>query len=245
MRIPRIHVEHTLQPGAELRLDGDAAHYLAGVLRMQPGRSIILFNGRGGEFTAEIAAVGKRQLDLRVGEARPDAGVSPLSVELAVAVSRGERFDWIVQKSTELGVTRIQPIWSERVEVKLDGRRLDRKLQHWRRISIGACEQCGRTRVPELPAPLTLQDYLGRSQAELRLLLHPAEAGRLDRTDSGPRRPQSAALLVGPEGGWDDGEVAAVLATGFQPWQLGPRILRTETAPVAALAILQDRFGDL
>lgn len=247
MRIPRAYIDHPLQTGAEFQLDRDTAHYLATVLRLQAGRPVILFNGLGGEFSADIVAADRKTVRVRVGEQRADTGVSPLDIELAIAISRGERFEWVVQKATELGVAGIQPLWSERVEVRLDGPRLLKKLDHWRRIAISASEQSGRTRLPELSAPLALHDYLDQVSSRVRLLLHPAEAGSLDQATGAmdpASGPLSISLLVGPEGGWDEVEVETIRNAGFQPWQLGPRILRTETAPVAALAVLQHRFGD-
>lgn len=261
MRIPRLHVRQSLAVGDALTLETEASHYLANVLRLQPGRPLRLFNGDGGEYDATLVQVRKKAVTVTIGAQHPDAGISPLMVEVAVAVSRGERFDWIVQKATELGAFRIQPLWSERVEVKLSGSRLDRKREHWHRISISASEQCGRTRLPELAEPRTLADYLTQPPPcpgpdTLRLILHPPLAQDGEAITAEPKAshstdaltsaspPTSATLLAGPEGGWTDNEVQAALDAGFHTWQLGPRILRAETAPVAALAVLQHRFGD-
>lgn len=267
MRIPRLHVRQPLAAGDTLTLETEASHYLANVLRLQPGRPLRLFNGDGGEYDATLVHIRKKAVTVAIGAQHPDAGISPLMVEVAVAVSRGERFDWIVQKATELGACRIQPLWSERVEVKLSGNRLDRKLEHWRRITISASEQCGRTRLPELAEPRTLADHLTQPPHRpgpdtLRLILHPPLAQALTSQADGeaitaePKAghstdaltsaspPISATLLAGPEGGWTESEVQAALDAGFRTWQLGSRILRAETAPVAALAVLQHRFGD-
>lgn len=240
MRIPRVFTEMSLSANCEVLLEPEVSHYLSNVLRLKPGRALVVFNGSGGEYPAEVIEAGKKQVRIHLQNHSPDHAVSPLYIELAIAVSRGERFDWVVQKATELGVTTLQPLWSERVEVRLKGPRLDKKLEHWRRISISASEQSGRTRLPELAPPIQLEEYLQRPSGISRLLLHPAEPGALD----GLQATDSISLLVGPEGGWSGPEVTAALSAGFQPWQLGPRVLRTETAPVAALAILQHRFGD-
>lgn len=248
MRIPRLHVSSSLTPGETLTLNEERSHYLASVLRLKPGQSLRLFNGQGGEFEATVEAVARKAVVVRAGPGHGDRGISPLKTELAVAISRGERLDWVIQKATELGVDRIRLLWSERVEVRLKGERLQRKHQHWQRIAISACEQSGRTRLPELPAPEPLRDYLQQlptDPASLRLLLHPPPPGQAPRSPlQGSPKPRSARLLVGPEGGWSEAEVQQACAAGFVPWSLGPRILRTETAPVAALAILQYCLGD-
>lgn len=241
MRIPRVHISQTVRAATTITLCSEVSHYLCNVLRLRAGRELVVFDGRGGEYSARLLEADRKRARVEVLAAHPDRGISPLNLELAVAVSRGERFDWVIQKATELGVNRIRPIWSARVEVKLPAARLERKLSHWQRVAVSACEQSGRTRLPELTAPCPLRDYLDSPAGEERLLLHPGEGKGLDAVTAGT----VVSLLIGPEGGWEDAEVDAALDAGFRLWQLGPRILRAETAPVAALAVLQHRFGDI
>ncbi|MFN3586278.1 MAG: 16S rRNA (uracil(1498)-N(3))-methyltransferase [Moraxellaceae bacterium] len=237
----RLYVALPLASGQTVTLPEDAAHHLR-VLRATPGDALTLFNGEGGEYAATVTTVGKKLVDVAVGEFRAHDHESPLHTHLGQVMSRGERMDYAIQKATELGVSVITPLISERCELKLRGEeRADKKLEHWRRIAISACEQCGRNRLPEIRLPRTLEDWLADTAADLKLVLAPALAGALPAD----MRPASAALLIGPEGGLSAREIAAAQAAEFAPWQLGPRVLRTETAPVAALALLQARYGDL
>jgi 16S rRNA (uracil1498-N3)-methyltransferase len=223
-----------------LELAPEASHHLARVLRMQCGDALIVFNGEGGEFPATITAVDKRTVQIATEQIRENAPESPLRLQLGIAMSKGERMDWIVQKATELGVARIVPLISERVELKLHGERADRKLAHWRGIAIAACEQCGRNRLPEIGEVQTLAQWLEQTEAEAKFVLHHRTEAALDAA----AKPASVALLVGPEGGLSESEIATAERKGFAPLRLGPRVLRTETAPLAAISVLQYVWGD-
>ena len=241
MRIPRIYTPHSLTVGQSLVLEDAAAHYLGKVLRMQPGRELVLFNGQGGEFQAQITDLGKKQVTLAIGEFSATDRESPLQLELAIGVSRGERMDWVLQKATELGVTRITPLLTERTEVKLAGERQDKKVQHWQHILISACEQCQRNILPLLSEPRDLDEWLAQVDAQHKFVLHHRDSSGLpdDTTVA------SVALLIGPEGGLSDHEIERARVKGFTPLTLGPRVLRTETAPIAAISLVQYRWGDL
>lgn len=240
MRVPRIFTDQPLTSNTTLELEPGPAHHIAKVLRMQVGRELILFNGRGGEFAAVITELGKRFVTVSLGEFSEPLTESPLKTELAIALSRGERMDWVIQKATELGVTRIQPLFTERTEVKLNGDRLEKRMQHWQQIIVSACEQSQRNILPVLLEPVPLQKALEASIASAKYVLH----HRTDKQLKDTHRPDSICLLVGPEGGLSDDEIALALQHDFSALSLGPRVMRTETAPVAALAVLQFHWGD-
>ncbi len=240
MRIPRIYTSQHLAMNTTLELEPGPAHHVAKVLRMTAGRELILFNGGGGEYAATIVAAGKRQVTVAVGDYSEPRTESPLHTELAIGLSRGERMDWVIQKATELGVTRIQPTLTERTEVKLQGDRLAKRMEHWQQIIVSACEQCQRNILPQLLEPVSLQQLLESSTASLKYVLH----HRTDRQLKDTGQPDSVCLLVGPEGGLSDNEIALALQHDFKALSLGPRVMRTETAPVAALAIMQFHWGD-
>jgi len=244
MRIPRIFTDQPLSSGTNLTLTGSAARHLFSALRMSPGQEITLFNGLGGEFSATLTTTAKSQVDVSVGECCEIDRESPLKLHLVIAVSRGERMDWIVQKATELGVTEITPLFSERTEVKLNGERLEKKLRHWQQVSISACEQCQRNRVPTINNALTLDQWLSQSHEDpqqLKLVLH----HRSDKTLAQHQPPENICLLVGPEGGLSDSEIERAMDRGFAALTLGPRVMRTETAPLAAISIMQSLWGDM
>ena len=244
MRIPRIFTDQPLSSGANLALTGSAARHLSSALRMSVGQEITLFNGRGGEFAATLTSTAKSQVDVSIGDCREIDRESPLRLHLAIAVSRGERMDWIVQKATELGVTEITPLFSERTEVKLNGDRLEKKLRHWQQVSISACEQCQRNIVPIINNALTLDQWLSQADGDseqLKLVLH----HRSDKTLAQHQAPKSVCLLVGPEGGLSNNEISRAMDKGFAALTLGPRVMRTETAPLAAISIMQSVWGDM
>ena len=240
MRIPRVFTPQALTLNSTLELAEAQSHYLSKVLRMQAGRELILFNGEGGEYSAEISKVHKKHIEVLVKEFSPENRQSHLSLELAIGVSRGERMDWVLQKATELGVTKITPLITERTEVKLSGERADKKMEHWQQIIISACEQCQRNILPELSEPQNFSDWIDTCDAELKFVLH-------HRNNQGFSKDKSAkniSLLIGPEGGLDNDEIAQAVAKNFSPLTLGPRVLRTETAPVAAISLVQYLWGD-
>ena len=244
MRTTRIHVEQPLALGAELALPAQAAEHVARVLRMNAGDALTVFNGDGFDYTTTLTSVGKRDVMVHVDGREAVANESPLRLTLAQAVARGEKMDLIVQKATELGVSRIVPLFTERSEVKLDAARAEKRLQHWRGVVASACEQSGRVRVPEVLPAVSLQAWLESlaDDGAQRLALLPE--GTLRARDIG----FSAAggwLVVGPEGGLGERDVSMLQEARFQGLRLGPRILRTETAGLAALAALQALHGDL
>ena len=251
MRVPRVFSSQPLAAGSEIELDEAASRHLVKVLRLKAGRPLVVFDGHGGEYSAELVEAGKRAR-VRLQEFFSKDRQSPLALTLAIGISRGDRFDWVVQKATELGVAHIQPLFTERCEVKLSGERLQKKLAHWRQIAISACEQCARNRVPEIAEPLKLAQYLHEQQdggadanGAVKLVLHHRTDIHLRQLEQAHGKPSAATLLVGPEGGLSQAEIDAALAQAYLPLRLGPRVLRTETAPVAALSVLQYQWGDL
>ncbi len=242
MRIPRIHTHQPLAPGATITLEREAARHLLAVLRLRPGSPVCLFNGEGGEYPGEIREASSKAVIVQLGAHDPNDRESPLRTLLGIGISRGERFEWVLQKATELGVSELFPLYTERTEVKLKGDREDRKHARWRQVLASACEQCGRNRLPVLHPPRPLGEWLAVT-ADIRLVLHHRTTASLP-TLAG-ETPGSVALLVGPEGGLSADEIASSLEAGFQAVALGPRIFRTETAPVTALGIVQWLWGDL
>ena len=243
MRLTRVYVDAPLAAGKRVILEGNAASHVTRVLRLRVGDALTLFNGAGGEYAASIDAARGGRLTVAVGEPRAVERESPLSLTLAQGVSRGERMDLVVQKATELGVCGIVPLFTERSVVRLGAQQAERKLTHWRAIAIAACEQSGRNRLPNVAPPVSLADLLrGGSDGSTRLLLSP---GATDTLGDVPRPLSAVTVLIGPEGGLAQAEQEAAVAAGFRPVRLGPRVLRTETAAIAALALLQREFGDL
>jgi 16S rRNA (uracil1498-N3)-methyltransferase len=243
MRLRRVYVDAALESGARLVLSGSAAGHLTRVLRLRPGAALTLFNGQGGEYAASIERVQGSKVTVAVGEHQPQERESPFPLTLAQGVSRGERMDLVVQKATELGASRLVPVLTERSIVRLDEERSDRKSSHWRAIAIAACEQCGRNRLPEVTLPARLGEFLRGSPADDTRLVLSLEATQ--RIEDVPRPQRGATVLIGPEDGLTDEEQQSALAQGFVAVRLGPRVLRTETAAIAALTLLQREFGDL
>jgi len=238
----RVYIDQPLSSGANISLPEDAARHLVQVLRMRLGDSFIAFNGLGGEYAATLGTVSKREAQASIGEFNSIDRESPLSITLAQCVSKGDRMDYTLQKAVELGVSNIVPLISSRTVVKLDAERWAKKIEHWQGVIISACEQSGRTRVPQLSAPQNLDDWL-RSSANnnLKLVLAPGASKQLRQLDPASR---AITLLIGPEGGLSEAECALAAKHEFAPLALGPRILRTETAGVAALAAIQAQWGD-
>ena len=247
-RSARFHIDSQLREGLRLDLPHEAAHHAARVLRLRAGDEIVLFDGRGGEFPARIEAIERSRVAVSVGTHRAVERESPLEVTLLQGVSSGERMDVTVQKAVELGVRAIQPVLAEKSVVKLDAERSDAKREHWRRIAISACEQCGRNRIPEVRPVMRLDEAARQlSPAGLRLLLSPHGGTRLRDALAGGRSGIAECeivLAIGPESGFSAGEEAQLVAAGFSAVRLGPRVLRTETAASAALAALNALAGD-
>lgn len=241
MRISRIFIDQPLASATLASLPPAAAHYVAKVLRLGAGAPLTLFNGDGHEYAAVITEAGKKQVHVAVGERRTPATESPLQVHIGLGISRGERMDLAVQKSVELGIARLTPLFTEHCEVKLAGERAHKRQAHWQQIAVSACEQSGRVRVPPVDPPRPLGEWLREPGPGLRLVLDHRQESSL----SALPRTREAVLLIGPEGGLSEEEVAGAHAAGFQGLRLGARVLRTETAPLAALAVLQFVWGDM
>ena len=242
MRHTRVYTDHKLLPGQEVILGKAVAHYLSRVLRLAVNEPVILFNGDGSDYPAAIETFHKNQVRLSVRQRQAAVKESPLKLTLGLAVSRGERMDYSLQKSTELGVRLFQPLISERVEVKLKGARLAKRMDHWRAVIISACEQSGRAKLPELLPLMNLDEWLEQAANPPRLVLQPGAAQSI-RQLSNPL--PAVELLVGPEGGFAPQELDRMVENDVTAIHLGPRILRTETAAPAAVAVLQGMFGDL
>jgi 16S rRNA (uracil1498-N3)-methyltransferase len=237
----RIFLPVTLAERLELELPDTAFRHLVQVLRLRDGDRFVAFDGKGGEYAAELADVGKRRATVRIGDHDPVDRESPLDLRLAQCVSKGERMDYTLQKAVELGVTRITPLISERSVVRLDAERWEKKLEHWRGVIVSACEQSGRTRVPPLDPAVALPQWLAAGITGTGVLLDPLGTAGIAEL-SRPEGPLT--LLAGPEGGLSDPEIAAARRAGLTGLHLGPRVLRTETAAVSLLAALQASWGD-
>jgi 16S rRNA (uracil1498-N3)-methyltransferase len=238
MRLSRFFIDAPLSLG-EHQLPEAQAHYISRVLRMAEGDALQVFDGSGFEFRGKLLEIGKKRVLVQLDEHFAGQIESPLQIHLGQGLSRGERMDWAIQKATELGVSEITPIFSDRCEVRLKDERADKRLLHWRQVAISACEQCGRSRVPVIHPPLLLADWLKQAEAELKLVLHPVAEPLVSHA-----KPATLAFLIGPEGGLSDAEVDQAQDAGFHSARLGPRVLRTETAPVVALAVAQQLWGD-
>ncbi|QLF93924.1 16S rRNA (uracil(1498)-N(3))-methyltransferase [Pseudomonas sp. ABC1] len=237
MRLSRFFIDAPLTLGQH-ELPEEQAHYIGRVLRLQAGAAVQLFDGSGQEFLGTVLESGKKRVSVELNEAFAGQPESPLHIHLGQGLSRGERMDWAIQKATELGASEITPIVSERCEVRLNDERADKRLAHWRQVAISACEQCGRSVVPKINSPQPLAQWLTLA-AELKLVLHPVAEPLASHA-----RPASLAFLIGPEGGLSDSEVEQAHRNGFHSARLGPRVLRTETAPVVALSVAQQLWGD-
>lgn len=241
MREIRIYTDQPLTENQSVVLDDNAARHLKTVLRVKPGQPVTLFNGAGGEYQGTITDSATKKVIVALSVHRQLERESPLHITLAIGISRGERMDWIVQKATELGVSVIVPLITERTEVKLNAERAQKKLRHWRQITISACEQSGRNKLPEIQPLQQFGDWLSQQSGENKFVLHHRAATPLASLAKFAR---SATVLIGPEGGLTEAEITAAAARSFQPLSLGPRVMRTETAPVAAISVLQMLWGD-
>lgn len=242
MRIPRLYQQLKPRLGETLELDQRASKHIVQVLRMQAGQPLVIFDGEGACWQASLLIADKRAAAVEINKPLEQESESPLSIHLGLGISKGERMDYAIQKAVELGVNEITPLFTQYTMVKLDTQRQHKRLQHWQGIMISACEQCGRNVLPGLHQPVDVDTWLNRVNTETRLVLEPSA----DLTLASIIQPgQAVTLLIGPEGGLNDTEITTALENGFQAVQLGPRILRTETAVVAALTALQISWGDL
>jgi 16S rRNA (uracil1498-N3)-methyltransferase len=245
VRTPRIYTPETLAAGARVVLTGSGAHHLARVLRAQPGATVTLFNGDGYEYAGRIASITREAVDVAIESQRTPVRESTREVVLVQGVSRGERMDYAIQKAVELGVTAIVPVLTERSVVRLDGERAQKRRTHWLSVAISACEQAGRLRVPSIAQPQALSSWLGvgaLAAGDSGLVLDPAA----DRGIAELPAPRGRVVLaIGPEGGLSTAEIGQFDRAGFTGMRLGPRILRTETAAVAALSAVQLLWGDM
>ena len=253
VRLTRVFVEGELQSGGVVELPRETGAHLAKVLRARSGDEVVLFNGDGREFIGAVEKVQGSRVSASIGAARIVDRESPFQLTLVQCVPRGDRMDFIVQKATELGVVRIIPVLSQRSVVRLDESQSVSKQVHWRAVAVSACEQCGRNRLPSVAAPQPLLNYLGAlppANEGLRLVLEPERAHRTERAaqalDTASRQLLSRAeIAIGPEGGFAPEELEAFDLSSFSRLGLGPRVLRTETAAIAAIVVLQARFGDM
>jgi 16S rRNA (uracil1498-N3)-methyltransferase len=248
MRLTRVHLPAPLSDGALVELPAGPALHLTRVLRLEEGAALTVFNGEGGEHAAVIASIRRGTVVVRVGAHHAVECESPLDVTLLQGIARGDKMDLILQKATELGVTRIVPVTMVRSSVRLTADTARRKQKHWVAVVAGACEQCGRNRVPQVAAPTSLAEAVQSAQQGLKLLLSPHAAaeplGALLAKGAASPAP-AVSLLVGPEGGFDQDETRLARLAGFMGCRLGPRVLRTETAALVALAVLQSAYGDI
>ncbi|MEH4692405.1 16S rRNA (uracil(1498)-N(3))-methyltransferase [Atlantibacter hermannii] len=242
MRIPRIYHPEPLNANQLVALTDDAANHVGRVLRMGPDQLVQLFDGSNQVFEARITHADKKSVQVQVLSATEDDRESPLHLHLGQVMSRGEKMEFTIQKSIELGVNVITPLFSERCGVKLDAERLNKKIQQWQKIAIAACEQCGRNQVPEIRPAMDLADWCAEPEAGLKLNLHPRASQSINTL---PLPVERVRLLIGPEGGLSREEIAMTAQHQFTDILLGPRVLRTETTALTAITALQVRFGDL
>ncbi len=245
MRIPRLYLDDDLMPDREIELPKDRAHYLLNVLRLADGAELVLFDGRRAlDFRARLAVTGRRAR-VRIDSVSDNRLESPLDSHLLQAVGKPDHVDWLVQKTAELGLRRLTLFNAERTQTPLRGARLEKKLAHWRGVAAAACEQCGRSLLPQIDFAPGLEAAIQNDMAELKLLLDfDGQPLASLVSDNPPDRP-SVSCLIGPEGGLNAGEIELARAKGYIGWRLGPRVLRMETAATAALTLLQQSLGDL
>ena len=242
MSVARIYQPYPINIHTSFTLDEPASHHLARVLRVNKGDVLTLFNGRGGEYEAVITHIDKKSVHVNILSYSQREAESPLQIHLAQGIARGEKMDFIIQKAVELGIHQITPLMTERCNVKWQNEREEKKLKHWQAIAISACEQTGRNRIPIITPPQSFAQWLAQMDTGVRLVLTPHIEAKLPSEIS---KESSVVILIGPEGGLSDQEVTASIQQGFLPLNLGQRILRTETASLASIAILQYVYGDL
>ncbi|MDN6180465.1 MAG: 16S rRNA (uracil(1498)-N(3))-methyltransferase [Halomonas subglaciescola] len=240
-KMPRSYVPATLSVGGSITLPDGVARHVTRVLRLAVGAPLVVFDGQGSEAGVRLAEVSRKHTTVSVEAVWTGRFESPLRVHLGQAISKGDRMDYAVQKAVELGVAAITPLYTRRGDVRLKGEREAKKLAHWQAVAASACEQSGRATVPPVHPPLSLDEWLLQRDEPLRLMLHPATENGLKTAC----KPDAAALLIGPEGGLAPEDIEAARASQFTPLTLGPRVLRTETAPLVALTLLQHLWGDM
>ncbi len=241
--MPRFHVPQPLAAGQQLELPADVAHHI-NVVRMEPGDTLTLFNGDGGEYTAVLTEVQKKKAWAEIKVFDPREAELPFAVTLAQALPEGSKMDWIIEKAVELGVAGIQPLAARRCVVRLSAERAEKKLEHWNGIVVSASEQCGRNRLASVAAPLEFRDWISHQDLHKRVILTPRATESL--ADWARHQPaQALSIMVGPEGGFSDEEEAEALRHGALPLSIGPRVLRTETAALAAVSILSAAWGGI
>jgi 16S rRNA (uracil1498-N3)-methyltransferase len=242
MRVPRIYHPEQISENSVVALNDDAAGHVGRVLRMKEGQEVLLFDGSGSEFPATICSVSKKNVNVSINERIERSAESPLDLHLGQVISRGDKMEFTIQKSVELGVNTITPLISERCGVKLDQKRFEKKLQQWQKIAISACEQCGRNTVPVIRPIMHLEQWCAEPSEALKLNLHPRAQYSINTL---PAPVSKVRLLIGPEGGLSQSEIEMTEQYQFEETLLGPRVLRTETAALTAITALQVRFGDL
>ncbi len=241
MRTTRLWLDTDFHNGAQIELSGEQAHYIQTVLRLRSGDMLEVFDGQDHSASAELEIHSKKSASVTLNDVSRNSVESPLNITLIQGISRGERMDFTLQKATELGISQIQPVFTERTEVKLKGEKLSKRIDHWQKIVINACEQCGRNTVPQVLPAITLKDWTAKNKMPTFVLHH-----RDSQTLKELTQPEGAfALAIGPEGGLADHEIELLKNHKAQGLKLGPRILRTETAALTALAAMQSLWGDL
>lgn len=240
MPLPRIHCDQRLGPGAQFSLSAEAAQHVAKALRLKQGDSIVVFDGSGGEYEATLQRIDKDRVDVKLGAWRDAEVEPPIRVGLVQGLPEADKMDWIIQKAVELGVAWVQPVVCDRSVVRLSGERAERRAAHWRRVAIAACEQSGRNRIPEVRAALGFQSWIAVPAGAPRWVLTPSSEPMASKA----KPDGDLELLIGPEGGLSEREQELALLQGGVPVALGPRVMRAETAPVAALAAIHALWGD-
>jgi len=242
MRISRIYTSQNLNTGQSIILEPNAANHIVNVLRLKSGVTLTLFNGQGGEYTATLSISSKHKVSVEINEFVERDVRSPLKIHLAQGISKGDKMDFTIQKAVELGVSEITPLITMRVNMKFTPERLEKRLKHWQGKIISACEQCGLNTIPTINEPVKLDQWLGQEPTGLSLVLYHRAKNTLKDF---PEQYNAINLLIGPEGGLSSEEIELAEDMNFQPIKMGPRIMRTETAGLAAIAILQNSFGDI
>lgn len=242
MRINRVYEPQAIEANQSITLDEKTSHHICNVLRMKAGQMMVVFNGDGHDYIGKIEAIEKKRVIFKMEETQKVVNESPLCIHLGQAISKGERMDLVIQKAVELGVTDITPLITERCNIKLDQERRQKRLEHWKRVAISASEQCGRAVIPVVNNPKSLTAFLKEHGQGLKLVCHFRNAKALSQLKD---RDTNITLVVGPEGGFSDKELSECQLFSYQPVTLGPRVLRTETAPITAISVMQAMWGDL